>query len=478
MNPSILLPLLACVGAAVGRLEARQDAGTTATVTLSAISGTPSHLASGFIYGIPDTPNQIPDEFYEDIDFNYARAGGAQVPAPGRGWIWGLDEYKNRFASALSNYRTARKYGANFIFLIHDLWGADGTQNASAPYPGDNGDWTDWDDYLTNWISDVNANDMTPGLSVDIWNEPDLDIFWNRTQEQWIEMYGRTYHRLRTQLPSVPLLGPTLAEAPDYNITWWTNWLAFICTNDSIPDQYVWHLEGNINTLDDDLATNVPILNDLLANYSLPSRPINIDEYATYPEQNPAGAAWWISRLERYNAHGLRGNWLSSYELHDFMASLLYKPNSTVTGNYSANGTGYWPNGEYQVYKYYATNMTGMRLATSGSANRLFDAYATMDTATSNSTNSTTVKVLTGTRLATGSYSIQLQGLSTTPLSLQESGTVSVQTWEFPDPGGHLGNVEGPTDLGVSMLNYSGDALTLSVDVTDNSTAYAFELSG
>jgi hypothetical protein len=54
-----------------------------------------------------------------------------------------------RFASALSNYRTARKYNADFIFLIHDLWGADGTQNSTAPYPGDNGDWTSWDDYLT-----------------------------------------------------------------------------------------------------------------------------------------------------------------------------------------------------------------------------------------------------------------------------------------------------------------------------------------
>jgi hypothetical protein len=59
-------------------------------------TGSPQHLASGFIYGITDTPNQIPDHFYTNIGFNYARAGGAQVPAPGRGWIWGLSEYKVR----------------------------------------------------------------------------------------------------------------------------------------------------------------------------------------------------------------------------------------------------------------------------------------------------------------------------------------------------------------------------------------------
>jgi hypothetical protein len=42
-------------------------------------TGSPEHLASGFIYGIPDTQDQIPDHFYTDIGFNYARAGGAQV---------------------------------------------------------------------------------------------------------------------------------------------------------------------------------------------------------------------------------------------------------------------------------------------------------------------------------------------------------------------------------------------------------------
>lgn len=32
--------------------------------------------------------------FYSEIGYNYERAGGAQIPAPGRGWIWGLTEYE------------------------------------------------------------------------------------------------------------------------------------------------------------------------------------------------------------------------------------------------------------------------------------------------------------------------------------------------------------------------------------------------
>src|SRR5436305_13193815 len=81
----------------------------SATVDLSVNRGTPSHLASGFIYGIPDTENQVPDHWYTDMGFNYCRAGGAQLGAPARGWIWGMTEYRGRLQSTLSNYRTTRK---------------------------------------------------------------------------------------------------------------------------------------------------------------------------------------------------------------------------------------------------------------------------------------------------------------------------------------------------------------------------------
>jgi hypothetical protein len=76
----------------------------TSVVQLSNNTGNPMHLASGILYGIPDTPNQIPDHFYTDMGFNYARAGGAQVAAPGRGWIWGLTEYKVFYMSRKSDY--------------------------------------------------------------------------------------------------------------------------------------------------------------------------------------------------------------------------------------------------------------------------------------------------------------------------------------------------------------------------------------
>lgn len=89
-----LLPLFAAVGVAASPLVERVLG--TSVVSLGNNTGAPKHLASGILYGLPDTANQIPDHFYTDMGFNYARAGGAQVAAPGRGWIWGVSEYKVR----------------------------------------------------------------------------------------------------------------------------------------------------------------------------------------------------------------------------------------------------------------------------------------------------------------------------------------------------------------------------------------------
>lgn len=168
----------------------------TATVNLGVSKGKPVHWASGFIYGIPDKANQIPDHWYTDIGFRYGRAGGAQLEAPARGWIWGLTEYKGRLESTLSNYRTCRKYGAEFILLPHDVWGTDHT-NSSTVWPGDGGDWSDYDLFVKTLMKDLKANDALKGLVWDIWNEPDISIFWERDQQQWIDLYIRTHKLLR-----------------------------------------------------------------------------------------------------------------------------------------------------------------------------------------------------------------------------------------------------------------------------------------
>ena len=74
-----------------------------------------------------------------------------------------------------------------------------------APYPGDNGDWTSWDEYLTHVVKDMRKNSMLESIVIDIWNEPDLvykgvAIFWNRSQEQYLQMVSSLCGMIETRV--------------------------------------------------------------------------------------------------------------------------------------------------------------------------------------------------------------------------------------------------------------------------------------
>ena len=238
----------------------------------------------------------------------------------------------------------------------------------------------------------------------------------------------------RNELPPIKISGPSLASPPDRNLVWWNTFGPFIASNNSIPDVYTWHnLDGGL-----DPGKTLPVLAEWRARYGLPDRPKNINEYAGPSEQIPSSGTWYISRLERYNIQGLRANWASAYELHDYLGNLLGKPGAG-TDSYEPTSTGYWPVGEWQVYKYYAGSMTGQRVATTGSADGLFDVYATRGGAAN------TVKILAGTRGSTGMYDITVTGLSAVGL---KSGNVNIRTRMF-DNNGKYGEVGAPVDLGV-----------------------------
>lgn len=392
-------------------------------------------------------------------------------------------------AQVLSNYNTCRKYGAKFIVLTTDLWGVDGGQPASAPYPGDNGDWTNYDAFLTRLVADLKVNNATTGVAIDIWNEPDLAWAWeNRPQSQYLDMWGRGYERLRyspfpppplalrvgqisssdltfifrQELPDVELIGPATAFSPSLDNSWWVNFASFVKRNNTIPDQWVWHME----TGSGDMETSRAGLFAILEKFRLPKRPINIDEYATAQEQTPVFSAWWIAQLERVNAYGLRGIWLSAAQVYDFFTGILSKPNAD-NSNYDPNAGGYYPNGQYQVYQYYALNMTGQRIATLPSSDRTTDVYATLD--------SEHLKLLYGSRALTTESYIQINNLSS--IGLPDSGTLNLKIWGFPYPDGRFGEVDAPIDLGNGQQGYHGGSVTFPVYPVDGVTAYAFEVS-
>ncbi|KAF2481040.1 glycoside hydrolase superfamily [Neohortaea acidophila] len=450
--------------AAANPLARRQTSSTTATVNLADQIGTPEHLAAGFLYGIPDTANQVPSYFYTQMGFQGTRAGGSQLPAPARGWVYGENEFQNRFDSALSNYKTARQYDGTFQILVADLWGADGT-NHSIPMPGDNGDFSSYDAFLTALIDNINSNDMLPGLIYDLWNEPDGGNFWTASEDQFLQTWGRTHARIKGAFPDLDIIGPSSASQPSSSNTWLTNFYNFVKPNGSIPDIYSWHEETNGDQVDRDVAAQ----HALESSMGLPNNPININEYGTLQEQQPAATAWYISQLERVGVRGLRGNWASSYSLHDYFAGLLGKPGANTDEDLQeGEATGYWPNSEWLVYQYYNLNMTGERLSTTASGDGSWDVYATYDK------SSGRVKMLCGARLTSGTFYITVENLSS--LGLPTSGTIDILTYHFDWSNNQFEDNPSPDNQGYYGHSYSGNSLTFYIGATET-LAYAFEFS-
>ncbi|KAI1026309.1 hypothetical protein LB503_012874 [Fusarium chuoi] len=457
----------------------KRDIAGTATVFLDQPSGKPEKLASGWIYGFPDNADgtantDVPQKYIKDVGFNYNRAGGAQTPYKG----WARNEYevspfpsllswlllkaagylltfnKGRWKSSLSNYRTTRRNGGKFILLIHDLWGADSTQGKGFPYPGDGGNWENWNAFLDQVFSDILKNKMTAGLEIDIWNEPDLNLFWDAPQTQYLNMWKRTYERIRKELPGVQITGPSTTTPPTVDSEWYNNYLKFIAKTNTIPDFYSWHLLATDRNLRESKAQ----FDTLRKKYKLPECPININEYASWDgEQNPAGAVFYISQFERHNAHGLRANWASQGQLHDFLANLLVKNSD---GDYS-------PAGEWHVYQYYNQVMKGNRVGTSPSDDELFEVYATRGGSAG------TVKILAAIRPVAGkkTYNLAITGLSAVKV---KGPTVRVRTYRFDGP--HVSTAFGaPVDLDTFKHTIKNDQIMFFVAADDRTQAFAFE---
>jgi hypothetical protein len=267
-----------------------------------------------------------------------------------------------------------------------------------------------------------------------------------------------------------------MAGSPSTNSETWQTWLSTIANKNATPDIYSWHQIGNWSRQPD---ATIPDFNTLRSSEKLPERPIDINEYASKEEQTPGCSAYYIAQLERHNLRGLRANWGSGTGLHDSLANLVFKK----------SGAGYLPNGEWQLYKYYA-GMTGERLATKAAADSLFDVFATKSA-------DGLVKVIAGTRNVEGQYDIQLSGL--------KGASVSVATYRI-DWAGPAGEIVAPVALGTSTVNISSgmvsditffcffflpskdldmkianvssEQITIPVDLATNATAYAYEISG
>ncbi|KXH34381.1 hypothetical protein CSIM01_00292 [Colletotrichum simmondsii] len=437
-------------------------------VNLAVDRGESQHGASGVLYGLPLDLNQTPDKWFTDMDYGCSRGGGSSLTAGGHAWITSFDDYKVRMNGVISNYRIVRKHNGTYTTMMSDLWGADGGQRETdGPYPGDGGDWTQWDEFLAQVVKDLRENDALEGMSLDIWNEPNGEVYWDRPQAQYLEAWAHAYAYLRQELPGTKLGGPAVNTDPSVTNEWWTNFASFLQVNGTIPDEWEWHVLGN-----PDFETSRNLLWELLDKYDLPRKPININEYALDSEQTPVFSAWYIANFERIDAKGARSCWIPAFQAYDMFSGLLTKPGGGDPNVYDPKNQDYRATGQYLVYKYYGTGMQGHRVETLLSANKEFDVYATVE--------GNHLKMLYGSRRQTGESAIRVNNLDI--IGLPSSGEIKIKVLAFPFPGG-LENgrftlVDEPVDVGTFDVSYNDNFIQFPVWPSDEFTAYAFEIVG
>ena len=417
-----------------------QAADESISVDFAIAGGAPTYRASGWIYGMTEDASGPADHFYTDLKFQAMRAGGAQLDQPG-GWVSG--KYERRWNSTRAQILRTHALGGTFILLPHDLWGAD--TYPITRFPGDNGNWADYDRFLTRVIADVRATGVP--VQWDIWNEPNLDLFWKRPQSQYFELWRRTYQRLRVEMPGTLLVGPSFAGVPTTNGTWWNQYLDYIRANNVIPDIVSWH------ALPSDPVANVRAANTTLAARGIPHpRPYQINEYAWTDEQNPGDGSWYITRLERAGADGLRANWASTNNLHNDLGNLLVR-----------NSAGqHQPKGEWWVYRYYASQ-TGSIVSVTPSAS--YDAFVTKTAGTA--------KILVGGGGTTGNLAVRLNRLDATS-GIIANNRVRIRVQRIPDNSGRA--VAGPTTVSDSVVTLSSNATTVNVNHTDANDTFTITL--
>ncbi|MEO3814872.1 ricin-type beta-trefoil lectin domain protein [Sphaerisporangium sp. B11E5] len=403
-----------------------QAADQSISVDFSTGGGSPTYRASGWIYGMTENAAGPPDRFFTDVKYRYMRAGGAQLDAPG-GWVSG--KYDRRWNATRAQLLRTRALGGEFILLVHDLWGADGYPISR--FPGDNGNWTDYDNFLTRLINDVRATGAP--VQWDLWNEPNITLFWNRPQSQYFELWRRTYQRVRAAFPTQLIVGPSCACVPSTS-GWWTQYLDYVKANNVVPDIVSWH------SLPGDPVANVATANSTLNSRAIPHpRPYQINEYGASNEQNPGDGAWYIARLERAGADGLRANWAGGNNLHNDLGNLLVHDSA---GNYQ-------PKGEWWVYNYYGSQ-TGQIVSVTPSSS--YDAFATKE--------SGVAKILVGGGSTTGNIAVGLQRLDTTS-GIVQNNQVRVVAQRIPYNNG--GAVAGPVTIQDSVVTLSGNGTTVNL---------------
>lgn len=425
------------------------------TVDLTKSIGEPDYSATGFLHGLNQDGTRPPDEFVVPLKPQLFRGGGSTLP--GGGWsVGGMDGYRVRWRNVVDRFRRAALLGAEYCIVTSDLWGANGVDiKPTDPYPGDNGDWSNYERFVTQVIADVHAAGMRPDqVQLEIWNEPDYGaVYWPRPKSQYEEMWRRGVRLIRQLEPQARIEGPTFTRITVTETSWHMDeWLDMVVASDTAPNILSWHdlIPGR------DPVVQAKLARDLLAARGLAGVQLEINEYPASNGLDAGYNSWYVARMERaeidYGVLAIYGACCMYPELDGLLLS---------KGDQLVRTARWW------VYQRYAS-ITG-QLVQSTPSNTI-DSVAGLDRAARQA------RILLGNKLGDGTdlgtVTVTVSGMAANDKALRQRGRIPARLERIPDQP-ELAEPEVIKDL---ELKVKGDTLTMDIDWTNANDAYVITL--
>ncbi|HEU5129778.1 MAG TPA: ricin-type beta-trefoil lectin domain protein [Glycomyces sp.] len=446
LGAALLLALALLVAA-----PARGQAQVALNVNLASEVGPSNGVGLGFLYGVTGDGSQPTDELLEPLRMNAFRAGGHMT----RGWIEDGYQYGPATQTIIDSIVdqaqrfTQPPYEAQYQAILSDIYGAYGGQPADTMYPCDGGDCSNWAEFVAAVVGELRDTGLP--MSYDIWNEPDIDIFWERgvNSEQYFQMWDTAVREIRRVDPDAVVLGPSFAYTPERRPEQWQTWLQHTKTADTLPD---WIANHTLGVVDDPVAVGQDTLDALAAN-GIDPLPMSANEYQPADMQTTNVLAWYLARFAQSDYdNALRGNW-----------DCCLKPN--LTGLLTETAGGWEPTGLWWTMRAYA-DMTGTLVATSEQVGD------TAISAAKDSDEQRAVAVIGDLHGYTGSASVTFDGLASAPW-LATDGDVRVTVQRMPEQA-PLG---APQVVFSQDMNASGGSITVPITFQQPEDAYAVYLT-
>jgi hypothetical protein len=380
-------------------------------VDLASTRGPVTGVGEGFLYGMNQDGTQPADQYLQPLGIT-AQRGGGHVS---RGWIGDGYRYGSGTKAdidtviAQAKRVTRAPYHAEYQVILSDIYGADGGQPSNTRYPCDNGDCSNWVRFIDTTVQALQSSGLT--LSYDIYNEPDISIFWTRgmNSTQYFQMWDTAYREIRRLAPNAQIVGPSLAYTPQRNPGEWQTWLAHTKAAGTLPDEITNHDEGD----GDDPVTVAQAINNALSSNGIARIPLSANEFQPADRQTAGVSAWYLARFAQSTyKNAMRGNWIC-----------CLTPN--MTGLLTQSGGTWQPNGNWWAFRTYA-DMTGTLVNTSGQVG------STAISAAEDSGQRRAVAVIGDENGYTGSAPVTFSGFSSVPW-LTNNGNVHVTVKRIPD---------------------------------------------